>query len=155
MSWMVIMTNRMQETLVMSHLPRGEYEVYRPMLGVLRKDRRTGLEAVEPRAMWPGYIFARRLSPMKRAVTGLPGVKALLTQEVDDGLIEALKVREIDGLIGLIRKDKQTAAPKVGQDYTTADGMISGVICEVISENRVAILSTFLGAQRRMTVDLK
>ena len=104
LSWLVVNSHPNQERLALEHLHRQSFEPYCPMVGrLVRHARKTEIKA---RPLFPGYLFVR-LDPTNgrwRAILSTIGVRQLVRfgdqlGRLDNGLLEALRQSEVDGLI--------------------------------------------------------
>jgi hypothetical protein len=154
-AWMIVLTNPRKERLVLSQLKPHEFEVYRPMVAYVATPDDAPDPSEAPKVMYPNYLFVCRLSSHSPDVRRLWGVKDAWVRAEIGRAVALHRRREVNGVIAVVDKAKAKPLPVAeGDRLTTADGLIDMVVTEVLTENRVVALSTFLNRQAKVTVDL-
>src|SRR5262245_24089593 len=104
-AWVVMNTEPHREQVALENLARQAFNTYCPMMRTrIRHARRT--HAVL-RPLFPGYLFVRVNSDLQRwrPILSTYGVRTLVCcgdrpSFLDDGFVEGLQARTIDGAIG-------------------------------------------------------
>lgn len=155
MRWIAINTHPHREHVAIENLVRQKFSVYCPMeLKRVRHARRT---QDVPRPIFPGYIFAEVAPDLTlwRPILSTFGVRNLIRTGdrpafVDDGFIQGLKGREIDGVI-----TKPQRPYEVGQEVRLNGGPFDGLIATIIEmseRDRLILLATLLSQTVRLKV---
>lgn len=153
--WAVAHTHAHREATVLEHLARQHFEAYCPQVRRRLRQRQRFVDVVRP--LFPGYVFVC-VHPARsswRPILSTVGVRRLIRfgdrlGMVPSGLIEALRQREIDGLV--------TAPPvplEIGQQVRVTSGPFEGAVAEILSvgeHQRVVVLMSLM--QRSIPVVL-
>ena len=154
-AWLVVVTNKAKEGLVIPQLFKREMEVYRPMAHkTVTHARETKIKAVP---LYPSHLFVRGQDDDKgyAHISGMLGVAWIYPYMLMDTCIERHRREEQDGFIEICKSlDPELGAIAPGDKAKTLDGMLEIVVAEAIDENRVAALSTFMGGNSRLVVDI-
>jgi transcriptional antiterminator RfaH len=129
--WVVVNTHPHREHIARDHLLRQDFHAYCPFVRKRVSHARRVRDVLRP--LFPSYIFALLGSDVSwRPIVSTLGVRTLVRcgerlSYVPDGLVEALKAREIDGAI------VRPANPyKVGQSVRIAGGGFDGLVATII-----------------------
>lgn len=155
MRWIAINTHPHREQVAIENLTRQKFAVYCPMeLKRVRHARRTQ-DVTRP--LFPGYIFAEVAPDLTlwRPILSTYGVRNLIRAGdrpafVDDGFIQGLKVREVDGVIA-----KPLRPYEVGQEVRLNGGPFDGLIATIIEmseRDRLILLTSLLNQTVRLKV---
>jgi transcriptional antiterminator RfaH len=156
--WAVINTHPSREALALQHLDRQKFEAYCPMISKRLKQAHRYIDVARP--LFPSYLFVK-VAPERdqwRPMLSTVGVRALIRfgeqlGSVDSAFIDALKLRERDGLIA------RPAQPfEIGQLVRVTSGAFDGVIATIVSmseKDRLVVLMDLLSrkVQVHMTID--
>jgi transcriptional antiterminator RfaH len=152
-TWIAVATHPHRERLAIENLHRQGYATYCPMIRRRITHARRTRDALRP--LFPGYLFVD-VGPLKgiwRPIQSTFGVRSVVRNgeriaRVPDGLIAALRTREIDGVI------QRPAAPfKVGQQVRVASGAFDGLvgrIVEMSEKDRLVVLMDLLNQSVRV-----
>jgi transcriptional antiterminator RfaH len=155
MRWVAVNTHPHREHIAIENLERQQFGVYCPReLRTIRHARRTQDVA---RPLFPGYLFAA-IEPdltMWRPILSTFGVRAVIRfgerpAFVDDGFIEGLRAREVDGVIA-----KPATPYRVGQEIRLRGGPFDGLIAKIIEmkdKDRLVVLMNLLNQDVRLKV---
>jgi transcriptional antiterminator RfaH len=153
----------MQQWFVLNTKPKKEFHVEKIFL-------EAGFRIYNPKLMlggrivpfFPGYAFIEFDFPEQyRLVKYTRGVKRIVGNEygpiqVGEEVVEAIKSREIDGLIELEKYGKE---PRAGDEIEVMEGPLKGLKGifqkEVSGKDRVMILMNYVNYQARMIVEKK
>jgi transcription antitermination factor NusG len=147
--WCVARSEQNREATAASFLGRSGFGVYLPRV---REERRNhSRRIVVTPALFPNYLFVRVEAGWWNARWCI-GVAALIMSgnepaKVADAVIAELQSRERDGLVELPEPPRL----RPGDPVKVISGLFcgaSGLFCGMKSGDRVAVLLTFLGAQR-------
>jgi transcriptional antiterminator RfaH len=150
--WFVVKSNPGQEKLARYSLEEHGVEAYLPMTQKLN-----GRDELVSVPLFPSYLFARltRDSAQWCAVFSARGVAAVLgagsgRTPVNDGIVAAIRAREVDGLVRLGVADKPKIGPGSHVVITTGPfAAFEGVFLQTIDKRRCAVLlSLFSGSFR-------
>lgn len=153
--WAAISTHPHRETIATENLLRQNFQVYFPR--ELKRVRHARRIQNVMRPLFPGYLFVQVMpeSAMWRPILSTVGVRTLVRigerpSLIDSGFIDALRAREIDGVIA------RPAAPyQLGQQVRLNGGALDGLIGQIIAmkdEERLTLLTHMLQRQVRMKV---
>jgi len=153
--WVAINTHSHQERIAVENLARQKFNVYCPT--ELRRVRHARRVQDVARPLFPGYVFAE-VAPdatLWRSILSTYGVRALIRYGdrpafVEAGFIEALRAREIDGVI-----TKPITPYRVGQEIRLNGGPFDGFIATIVEMNekdRLVLLMRLLSQDVRMKV---
>ena len=153
--WVAINTHSHQERIAVENLARQQFNVYCPT--ELRRVRHARRVQDVARPLFPGYVFAE-VAPdvtLWRSILSTYGVRALIRYGdrpafVEAGFIEALRAREVDGVI-----TKPITPYKVGQEIRLNGGPFDGFIATIVEMNekdRLVLLMRLLSQDVRMRV---
>jgi transcriptional antiterminator RfaH len=145
--WAVINTHPSREALALEHLDRQNFEAYCPLISKRLKQAHRYVDVARP--LFPSYLFVR-VAPERnqwRPVLSTIGVRTVIRFGerlgwVDNAFIEALKLREKDGLIA-----RPESPFEVGQQVRVAGGPFDGVIATIITvseKDRLIVLMEIL-----------
>lgn len=165
--WYLVVAHFGRERLAAYHLKRQGYEVYLPMRAPLTSARSKTGALPEPRPFFPRYLFVQvdLTQPGWRSIYSTIGVHSVLTsgvgenarpRPVGEGLVKALKAREVDGLIVLPPKSDcphekgDMVRVRIGRRF----GGIEAVFEERVDAKRAIILISLLGRDSRQEVPL-
>lgn len=133
--WVVVNTQPHREHLALENLARQEFHVYCPMMRKRVSHARRMQDVLRP--MFPGYLFvAVDPDPQRwRPILSTFGVRTLLRcgerlSFLDDGFVQSLKAREIDGAI-----IRPTRPYKVGQQVRLTAGPFDGLVATIIERD--------------------
>jgi transcriptional antiterminator RfaH len=155
-SWIVVRTKPSREALAITNLERQGFTVYCPYLKKRIRHGRKSFDATRP--LFPGYVFVAADSETMqwRPMLSTLGVStvvcagdrpALLAGDV----IEALKAREVGGLIG-VRTGELQPGQKVAVQGGPFDGVI-GTILDARENERHLILLELLNTSVKARVE--
>ena len=145
--WAAVNTQPHREAIARENLARQDFDVYCPMLRKRVRHARKAQDVLRP--MFPGYLFVRinpelqRWRPIKSTI----GVRSIVScgdrlSLIDQGFIDALKAREINGAIA--RPDTPF---RVGQQIRLAGGPFDGLVGTIIElgdKDRLTVLMNLL-----------
>lgn len=153
MTWCVVHTQPLKETIAEHHLKAQGYEVYFPRFKKLRRHARKTEEVLSP--LFPRYLFVNmdlEKTPW-RSVNSTRGVSYLLMTDelhparIESCIINALKFQEVSpdilpaqSLITFAKGDKVRILEGVFKDYVATFESFD-------DKERVQILLTFLGRE--------
>ena len=153
--WIAINTHPHREHVAIEHLVRQKFAVYCPM--ELKRIRHARRVRDVSRPLFPGYIFAEAMPDLSfwRPILSTYGVRAMIRigdqpAYVDDGFIQGLRAREIDGVIA-----KPVVPYKVGQQVRLNGGSLDGLIATIIemdARDRLVLLTSILNQKVRLKV---
>ena len=154
-AWAVVNTHVHKESLALRNLDRQGFMAYCPMMAKRIRHARKFSEVYRP--LFPGYVFVA-LNPAKdqwRPILSTFGVRNLIRRGerpsfLEPAFIEALKAREMEGLIARPSND---LAP--GQEVQLSAGYFDGLtatILELNANERVTVLLNLLNGQVRAKV---
>jgi transcriptional antiterminator RfaH len=153
--WVAINTHPHREHVAVENLLRQKFAVYCPVeLRTVRHARRV---QTVTRPLFPGYIFAE-IAPdhtLWRPILSTYGVRAVIRfgdrpAFLDNGFIEGLRAREIDGVIA-----KPAMPYQLGQEVRLSGGPFDGVIATIIEmdeRDRLVLLTSLLNQDVRLRV---
>ncbi len=154
-AWLVVVSNRGKEGLVVPQLLRHDIEVYRPMAHkVVTHARQSVIKAVP---LYPGHLFVRGRESDRGYghISGMMGVAWIYPRMLLDQCIQRHREEEQDGFIELAKTfDPDLSKVKTGDRIRTLDGLLEVVVTETHDEYRVAALSGFMNGNSRLTVDV-
>jgi transcriptional antiterminator RfaH len=153
--WVAINTHPHREHIAVENLVRQNFDVYCPReLKRVRHARRVQ-DVLRP--LFPGYVFAEVTPDLTqwRPILSTYGVRAVIRfgdrpAFVDNGFIEGLRAREVDGAIS-----KPTTPYRVGQDVRLSGGPFDGLIATIIEmgdKDRLVLLTSLLSQNVRLKV---
>ena len=154
--WLVVNARPNQERIAVEHLRRQEFDPYCPMVGKLVRHARKS--EVKPRPLFPGYLFVRS-DPSQgrwRAILSTIGVRQLVrfgdrVGHIDDGLIEALRQSERDGLI-VAPVQRYSLGQSVEIKLQAFDGVV-GQILAIDEASRITVLVDMMRRRVKLQVD--
>lgn len=151
-NWFILNTKPKKESQVEKIFLEAGFKIYNPKLKM--GDR------IAP--FFPGYAFIEFDYPDQyRLVKYTRGVKRIVGSEngpipMDEELVEAIKAREINGLIELEKYGKE---PKIGDEIEVMEGPLKGLKGifqkEISGNDRVLILMNYVTYQAKMIVEKK
>jgi transcriptional antiterminator RfaH len=155
MRWVAINTHPHRERVAVENLARQQFTVYCPT--ELRRVRHARRVQDVARPIFPGYIFAEVAPDLAlwRSILSTYGVRALIRYGdrpafVEPGFIEALRAREIDGIIA-----KPLAPYRLGQEIRLNGGPFDGLIATIVEmkeRDRLVLLMRLLSQDIRLKV---
>jgi transcriptional antiterminator RfaH len=153
--WAAINTHPHRENVAAENLVRQNFQIYVPL--ELKRVRHARRVQDVRRPLFPGYIFARVVPElaMWRPIASTVGVRALVRVGdrpalLDGRFIEALRAREIDGVIA-----KPASPYEIGQEVRLNGGPLDGIIGRIVEmsdKDRLVLLTDMLQQQVRMRV---
>jgi transcriptional antiterminator RfaH len=153
--WVAINTHPHRERVAVENLVRQEFTVYCPT--EVRRVRHARRVQDVARPLFPGYVFAEVAHDLSlwRSILSTYGVRSVIRfgdrpAFVDNGFIEGLRAREVDGVIA-----KPVTPYRVGQDVRFAGGPFDGLIAKIIEmgeKDRLVLLTTLLNQDIRLKV---
>jgi len=156
MQWYVVRTKPRQERLAEFHLRQLSVETFLPLLKHQVTIRRQEQVRIEP--LFPRYLFARfEVADQYRAVNFSRGVVnivefGLKPAEVNDGLIEGIKLRLVDGYVTPVSERFHE-----GQVVHITGGPLAGLeavfVKDLKEQHRVMLLLRALGLSATLTMD--
>lgn len=162
-AWIIVITKRMQETMVKERLQRQGFEVYCPMQLVELPKR-----GVTPKPFFPSMIFARATLDADRwqVIFTTPGIARVLCSPmrpvgVRDEFLDIFRKREVKGFLHLIPRPEGLAERVLPRDkrfrkIRSQEDVADLVQSEVIDDRRAALLASVTGdSSYRVTVDLR
>ena len=154
-AWVAINTQPHREHIAIEHLQRQEFKVYCPLFMKRIRHARRAFDAKRP--LFPGYLFVEVLKDRSawRPILSTIGVRTLVRcgdqlSYVDNGFIESLRARELDGVIA--RPDR---AFNIGQQVRMAGGPFDGLVATIIEmddRERLTVLMAMLNGQVKVKV---
>jgi transcriptional antiterminator RfaH len=157
-TWIVVNTQPHREHIALENLARQEFHAYCPMVRKLVKHARRTQDVFRP--LFPGYLFVRVNPDLRRwrPILSTYGVRTLVRcgdrlSFLDDGLIETLKAREVDGAI------VRPASPyEPGQRVKMTGGPFDGLIATILEMNekdRPVVLMDLLNRPVKVAVEAR
>ncbi len=152
--WIAVNTHPHREHIALENLMNQGFDVYCPM--VERQVRHARRTRDVRRPLFPGYLFARiDLAGRWRPILSTYGVRTLVRfgdqlSFVEDGLIDGLKAREVDGVIV-----KPTEPFRPGQQVRMQGGPFDGLVATIIEldeKDRLVVLMDLLNQSVKVTV---
>jgi transcriptional antiterminator RfaH len=155
-AWAVINTQPHREHIALEHLERQDFSAYCP---VIRRQRSHGRRVTEVlRPLFPSYLFVRvfpftqRWRPMMSTI----GVRSVVRcgdapSLVDNGFVQSLKAREVDGVIS-----RPETPYEVGQQIVLSGGAFDGLVATIIEmheRDRLTVLMDLLNRPIKVTID--
>ncbi len=155
-SWVAVNTQPHREHIAVEHLERQGFRAYCPRMRKSVRHARKTREVLRP--FFPGYVFVQVLSGEQRwrPILSTIGVRTLVRAGqdlcfIDNGFIEALRQREIDGAI--VRPPEPFAiGQKVEITNNAFDGMVATII-DMDEKNRLVVLLDLLGRAVKMKLE--
>jgi transcriptional antiterminator RfaH len=149
--WACAQLQPQRERLALHCLALAGYAVYRPLLRQHRVSRGRRIEATP--ALFPGYAFVL-IELQWHAARWAPGVTRIVLDgaspaRVPDGVIHEIRSRERGGLVELPPRFKR------GDPVRIKVGVFRERLAlyqEQAAHDRVAVLLSLLGGQRRLTL---
>jgi transcriptional antiterminator RfaH len=154
--WILLQTNWCREYQALENLERLQIETYLPRTTEMR---RAGFHSIHRQPMFPSYIFARmRTDSSIPAVRGVSGPVRFGDRfaEVEESIIDALRSREIDGLIDLTEEGLSAVRP--GAEVKVASGPFAdlvGIFQKRTGKERAMILLNVLGGMQRVEMPVR
>lgn len=144
--WVAINSHPHREHIALENLTRQGFEAYCPM--IQRQVRHARRITDVRRPLFPSYLFARiNLAHRWRPILSTFGVRTLVRfgdhpSFVENGLIESLRAREVDGVIV-----KPSETYRVGQQVRMRGGPFDGLVATIIDmdeKDRLMVLMDLL-----------
>ena len=150
MNWYVVSTKPNCEIKATLNLERQHFDTYMPRI-VARRSHARRIEMV-PRPLFFGYVFVR-LDPdvaRWRSINGTVGVRHILSangrpQPLRAGFIDALRAREVDGIIVTPPQELE-----IGDLVELCDGPLRAQVGKILSADvagRARLLLELLGGE--------
>lgn len=154
--WAVVNTHPHRERLALEHLQRQDFHAYCPLIRRRRSHARRVSDVLRP--FFPGYLFVKILPNAQRwqPLMSTIGVRSIVRcgdalSLVDDGFVQSLKAREVEGAIC------RPASPyQVGQQIRLAGGAFDGLVATIIEmheRDRLTVLMDLLNRPVKVTVE--
>ena len=145
--WAVVNSQPHREPIALQNLERQQFQAYCPMIRRQRRRGRLAREVIRP--LFPSYLFVR-LNPERdcwRPLLSTYGVRTLVRcgerpSLLDDGFIQSLKQREVDGVIM-----RPASTYHIGQQVRLAGGAVDGLVATIIEmdeKDRMTVLMDLL-----------
>ena len=155
-AWIVVNSQPHREHIALENLARQEFHAYCPLMRKRVRHARRTQEVLRP--LFPGYLFVRVNPDLQRwrPILSTYGVRTLVCcgerpSFLDDGFVEGLKAREVDGAI------VRPASPYApGQQVKLAGGAFDGLIATIIDmdeKDRLVVLMDLLNRPTKVKVD--
>lgn len=145
--WVAVNAQPHREHIALQNLARQEFEAYCPMIQRRVRHARRTREVLRP--LFPGYLFVRIDPDLQRwrPILSTHGVRTLVRfgdrlSFVEDGLVESLKARELEGIIV-----KPTEPYRLGQQVRMHGGPFDGLAATIIDmdeRDRLVVLMQLL-----------
>jgi transcriptional antiterminator RfaH len=153
--WFAIRTKPHQEDVAKVNYQRQHYEVYLPVMQVVRKHARKKTKVLRP--FFPGYLFLHLIGSQANwyAIGNTRGSIGAVCfgnhyQPVPDWMIDGLKAKEENGIIAPWRFTKDKLATDDSVQISMSDGAsVDGIVLSFQGENNVTVLLDFM--QRKIT----
>lgn len=153
--WIAVNTHPHRERFALEHLGRQGYVAYCPMIQRQIRHARRTKEVLRP--LFPSYLFVRINPELQRwrPILSTYGVRTLVRNGdrlgfVEDGLIESLRAREMDGVI------TRPAEPfRMGQQVRMRGGPFDGLVATIIEmdeKDRLVVLMDLLNQSVKVKV---
>lgn len=156
MSWYVVYTKPNAERNAEAHLGRQGFTSYCPHFS--RTRRHAGREEKVLRPLFPRYLFVSMDSENSRwrAIRSTIGVSHLVCQgerplPVPETVIEAIRSREVDGLI----IEEMPPPPRPGEQVRIVDGPLAdkiGTLLTLTDSERVIVLLNMMESNVKVTL---
>jgi transcriptional antiterminator RfaH len=154
-AWVVINTLPHKEALALENLGRQGFSTYCPMIQKRVKHARYDSEVRRP--LFPSYLFVHvdRDVQRWRPILSTVGVRTVVRcghrlSFLEDGFVDALKSREIDGRI------LRSANYKLGQQVQIEGGAFDGLVATIVEMNekdRLILLMDMLNRRVKVKVE--
>ena len=155
-SWAAVNAHPHREHMALDNLARQGFTAYCPVVRRRCSHARRVEEVLRP--LFPGYLFVR-VSPERncwRPILSTYGVRTLVRCGdqpglIDPGLIEALKAREVEGVIL-----RPAVAYQVGQQVRVNTAAFDGIVATILEldeKGRLIVLFDLLNRPVRVHVD--
>lgn len=145
--WVAVNTHSHREHIALDNLLRQQFEAYCPMIERRVRHARRTVDVLRP--LFPGYLFVRVDPDVQRwrPILSTYGVRALVRfgerlSYVEDGLVESLKAREVEGVIV-----KPAEPYRIGQQVRMRGGPFDGLAATIIDmdeKDRLVVLMQLL-----------
>lgn len=154
-AWVAVNTHPHRELTAVENLVRQGFDTYCPMVRRRVRHARRTQDVLRP--LFPTYLFVEVNLDVRqwRPILSTIGVRTLVRcgdelSFLDDGFIEALKSREVDGAI--VRPENAYA---IGQEVRIAGGPFDGLIARIVEmaeRDRLVVLMDLLNQSVRVKV---
>lgn len=152
--WAVLNTHPHREQVVLQHLERQDFIAYCPMIRRRCSHARRVSDVLRP--MFPGYVFVKVGLQRWRPLSSTIGVRSVVCcgdgpALIDDGFVQSLRAREIDGVIS-----KPEAPFQVGQQVKLAGGAFDGLVATIIDmheRDRLTVLMDLLNRPVKVRIE--
>ena len=154
--WAVVNTHPHREMLALDHLDRQDFSAYCPMVRRRLSHARRVTEVLRP--LFPSYLFVQ-IHPTAqrwRALLSTIGVRSVIRcgdtlSLIDDGFLQSLKAREVDGAICRPQSPYQ-----VGQQIRLSGGAFDGLVATILEmheRERLTVLMNLLNRPVKVRID--
>ena len=154
--WAVVNTQPHREHIAVENLQRQEFIPYCPLIKRRHRHARRANDVLRP--LFPGYLFVKINPDLTRwrPMLSTFGVRSVVRcgEEVsllDDAFVQALRAREIDGVIS------RPASPyQIGQEVRVTDGAFGGLVATIIEmheRDRLTVLMQLLSRVVKVRLD--
>jgi transcriptional antiterminator RfaH len=154
-AWIVVNSQPHREHIALENLARQEFHAYCPLMRKRVRHARRTQEVLRP--LFPGYLFVRVNPDLQRwrPILSTYGVRTLVCcgerpSFVDDGFVEGLKAREVEGAI--VRPERPF---EPGQQVKLAGGVFDGLIATILEmdeKDRLVVLMDLLNRPTKVKV---
>lgn len=153
--WYVANTQPHREALAMENLKRQGYEVYCPLIS--KQIRHARKVQTVKRPLFPSYVFVKadKAATRWRAMLSTLGVRTVIQAgeqpaALDNAFVQALKTREIDGVIS-----KPSKPFKVGEKIRISGGAMDGCVASIVQlrdKERLIVLLDLLNQSVKVQI---
>jgi transcriptional antiterminator RfaH len=154
--WVVVNTHPHRENLALENLARQQFTTYCPLITKRIKHARRVQDVLRP--LFPSYVFVQINAHGQhwRPIRSTLGIRSLVSfgeqlSYLDDGFIQSLKAREIEGAI--VRPESPF---RIGQQVRMAGGSFDGLVATIIAmdeKDRLMVLMDLLNRPVKVKVD--
>jgi transcriptional antiterminator RfaH len=145
--WAVVNTQPHREHIAVENLQRQEFIPYCPLVRRRQRHARRAIDVLRP--LFPGYLFVK-INPEQtrwRPILSTFGVRSLVrcgeeVSLVDDGFVQAIRAREIDGAVA-----RPESPYQIGQEVRVSGGAFDGLVATIIEmheRDRLTVLMQLL-----------
>jgi transcriptional antiterminator RfaH len=154
-AWIVVNTQQHREQIALENLDRQAFSAYCPMMRTRVRHARRTQEVLRP--LFPGYLFVHVNADVQRwrPILSTYGVRTVVCcgdrpSFLDDGFVEGLRAREIDGAIV-----RPASRYEPGQRVKMAGGAFDGLIATILEmdeKDRLVVLMDLLNRPTKVRV---
>ena len=137
-------TNRLEK-----NLSNQNFDYYLPKIVIKKNNSILGEEV-----LFPGYIFINTTLDKYTLLKYTKGIKKVLKFGKTIPSLTDNEIKTIQSVVKLTKTKPISKKIKLGQEATIAEGPFKGTlvkICSLPSKNRIEVLLTILGSQRRVS----